>query len=438
MRRGARTLALLTLIVVTIGWGPWAAAADPPNPSNGQIAAAQQDSQALAAQLGALQAQAVTLQARIDALQAAANAAIAKYDQTTRDVTTALAAADEAATELATARTRVAAARMTSQQVALETYQNVTPNRTAALLFASDPGEVDFTLAATAYLSARANRQLSELDLANVAIANADARRRTAVSQAETLQQRADVEQQDALDSLTQSHSTQQQLSVTLASVNDAAAHASATLSGLQDQRAAYNAYQAKLAQQAAERAAAARAAAAQAAAQAQAQAVARAATQPTPSGDTNPGGTGATAPAPVDSPSGGTWQLPLARGSFRISTCYCMRWGTFHGGLDMAAPYGTPVYAVGPGTVIRSGSASGFGNWVVVDHHDGTVSIYGHMKVLVAREGQTVSAGTLIAYVGSEGFSTGPHLHFEIRVGGPSGPSTDPTIWLARRGVSM
>lgn len=436
MRAKARVAAACVATLIVISAGPPAIADPPPNPSDTQIATAQQTSQALAAQLGSLQAQAATLQGQIDALQASADAAIARYDQTTRDVGTALAAAGQAATDLTAARARAVTARRTVQQLAVRSYQNSTLNPTAALLLTSDPSQTDFVLAATTYLSARDNRQLSALNIANVGAANADARQRVALAQAQVLQQRADTEQRTALDSLRQSQTAQQQLTVTLSSVNEQAAHASAVLSGLQDQRAAYNAYLARLAEQAAARAAQARAAAAQAAAQA---AAAQAAAHPPPSGSSDPAGNGANAPPPVTPPTGsGSWMLPLRRGSFTISTCYCMRWGSFHGGLDMAAPYGTPIYAVGPGTVIRSGSASGFGNWVVIDHHDGTVSVYGHMRVLVAREGQNVGPGTLIAYVGSEGQSTGPHLHFEIRVGGPTGPSTDPVIWLARRGVSL
>lgn len=112
------------------------------------------------------------------------------------------------------------------------------------------------------------------------------------------------------------------------------------------------------------------------------------------------------------------------------------MRWGSFHPGIDLAAPLGTPIYSVGNGTVLAAGPAQGFGNWVVIDHHDGTVSIYGHMRYLNVRPGQQVGPGSLIAWVGTEGFSTGPHLHFEVRVGGMNGPSTDPTVWLAQRGV--
>jgi murein DD-endopeptidase MepM/ murein hydrolase activator NlpD len=129
---------------------------------------------------------------------------------------------------------------------------------------------------------------------------------------------------------------------------------------------------------------------------------------------------------------------LPLPAGSYFMSTCFCMRWGQFHTGDDLAAPDGTPIYAIGGGTVIAAGPAQGFGNWVVIDHGNGFFSIYGHMRILAVSPGQSVRPGQTIAYVGSEGFSTGPHLHLEIRLGGMSGAPVDPQVFLARRGVNI
>ncbi len=90
-----------------------------------------------------------------------------------------------------------------------------------------------------------------------------------------------------------------------------------------------------------------------------------------------------------------------------------------FHGGIDIGAGYGTPIIAVASGTVIASGPASGYGNWIKIDHGNGVVTLYGHMKTLLVKSGQSVTAGTTIALVGSEGNSTGPHLHFETIVNG-------------------
>jgi murein DD-endopeptidase MepM/ murein hydrolase activator NlpD len=121
-----------------------------------------------------------------------------------------------------------------------------------------------------------------------------------------------------------------------------------------------------------------------------------------------------------------------------RLTTCYCMRWGQMHYGLDLAAPLGTPIYAATDGVVIRAGSASGFGNAVYIQDADGNVHIYGHMRYYDVAAGDIVHAGDLIAKVGNEGYSTGPHLHYEIHRGGVSGRPIDPQEWLAERGVGV
>ena len=121
-----------------------------------------------------------------------------------------------------------------------------------------------------------------------------------------------------------------------------------------------------------------------------------------------------------------------------RLSTCFCQRWGSMHWGIDLAAPLGTPIYAAADGVVLRAGPASGYGNAVYVQDADGNVEIYGHMKYYDVHAGDVVSAGDQIAKVGNQGQSTGPHLHFEIHVGGMNGKPTDPEVWLAERGLSV
>jgi murein DD-endopeptidase MepM/ murein hydrolase activator NlpD len=121
-----------------------------------------------------------------------------------------------------------------------------------------------------------------------------------------------------------------------------------------------------------------------------------------------------------------------------RLTTCFCQRWGTMHWGIDLAAPLGTPIYAAADGVVLRAGPASGYGNAVYIQDADGNVEIYGHMKYYNVAAGDVVSAGDQIAKVGNQGQSTGPHLHFEIHVGGMSGKPTDPQDWLAERGLSV
>ncbi|QPK79784.1 M23 family metallopeptidase [Corynebacterium lizhenjunii] len=111
-------------------------------------------------------------------------------------------------------------------------------------------------------------------------------------------------------------------------------------------------------------------------------------------------------------------------------------RWGSFHSGIDIANANGTPILAVMDGTVIDSGPASGYGNWIRIQHEDGSISVYGHMESLDVTVGQHVVAGQKIAGMGNLGFSTGTHLHFEIHPDGTN--AVDPAAWLASRGISV
>lgn len=112
----------------------------------------------------------------------------------------------------------------------------------------------------------------------------------------------------------------------------------------------------------------------------------------------------------------------------------YGPRWGTLHAGIDIANVIGTPILAVMDGTVIDSGPASGYGNWIRIQHDDGSISIYGHMETLAVSVGERVYAGQNIAGMGNLGFSTGPHLHFEIHPTGNG--AVDPVPWFAERGI--
>lgn len=112
------------------------------------------------------------------------------------------------------------------------------------------------------------------------------------------------------------------------------------------------------------------------------------------------------------------------------------MRWGSFHAGVDIANAPGTPIHAAMDGTVIDSGPASGYGQWIRLLHEDGTVTVYGHMNTLDVSVGDRVTAGQKIAGMGNQGFSTGDHLHFEVHPGG--GPAVDPQPWLAEHGISL
>ncbi|PZO40812.1 MAG: hypothetical protein DCF19_10905 [Pseudanabaena frigida] len=113
------------------------------------------------------------------------------------------------------------------------------------------------------------------------------------------------------------------------------------------------------------------------------------------------------------------------------LTSGFGWRWGRVHQGIDIAAPIGTPVLAAATGVVDYAGwSDGGYGNMIDIRHPDGTITRYGHLNEIFVKEGQSVGQGQSIAAMGSTGFSTGPHLHFEIRPNG--GSAIDPMAFLA------
>ncbi len=98
------------------------------------------------------------------------------------------------------------------------------------------------------------------------------------------------------------------------------------------------------------------------------------------------------------------------------LTSGYGMRWGRMHRGIDIAAPTGTPIMAAAPGVVVTAGwNDGGYGNLVEIKHPDGSLTLYAHNNRILVQEGQQVAQGEQISEMGSTGFSTGPHLHFEI-----------------------
>jgi murein DD-endopeptidase MepM/ murein hydrolase activator NlpD len=130
----------------------------------------------------------------------------------------------------------------------------------------------------------------------------------------------------------------------------------------------------------------------------------------------------GSSEPAPAPS-SGFIWPV-----SGPITSPFGMRWGTLHPGIDIGVPSGTPVHAAASGTVIWCGWMSGYGNLVMIDHHNGLVTLYGHNTSVAVSCNQEVSQGQVVSYSGCTGFCTGPHVHFEVRL---HGSPVDPLGYL-------
>lgn len=131
--------------------------------------------------------------------------------------------------------------------------------------------------------------------------------------------------------------------------------------------------------------------------------------------------------------PNKGTTEVPLAPNqtlvsplkadTYTISSVYGYRmhpvlgYARLHDGIDMAASLGTPIYSAGNGKVLFAGSSQGYGNWIVIQHDNGLITIYGHMDngTLMVTPNQRVEQGQQIAVVGNSGLSSGPHLHFSV-----------------------
>lgn len=115
------------------------------------------------------------------------------------------------------------------------------------------------------------------------------------------------------------------------------------------------------------------------------------------------------------------------------ISSYFGQRWGRMHQGLDFANEDGEENLAAGAGTVTYSGWMSGYGNFVVIDHGGGIETAYGHAEELLVDVGDDVEPGDPVSLTGDSGHSTGPHLHFEVRI---HGEQVDPLPWLEEHGV--
>ncbi|MGB2925282.1 MAG: peptidoglycan DD-metalloendopeptidase family protein [Limnothrix sp.] len=115
------------------------------------------------------------------------------------------------------------------------------------------------------------------------------------------------------------------------------------------------------------------------------------------------------------------------------LTSGYGRRWGRMHKGIDIAAPVGTPIFAAAGGEVVSAGwNSGGYGNLVKIKHQDESVTLYAHNSRILVRNGQQVKQGQQIAAMGSTGFSTGPHLHFELHKQGQG--AKNPVAFLPKK----
>ncbi|GGV18599.1 peptidase [Streptomyces griseoflavus] len=133
------------------------------------------------------------------------------------------------------------------------------------------------------------------------------------------------------------------------------------------------------------------------------------------------------------------SWVAPVE--TYELSASYGSggaRWANRHTGQDFAVPIGTPVRAVGTGTVVKVSCGGPFGVEIVVQHAGGYYTQYAHLAAVAVDQGDRVTPGQWIGQSGTSGNSTGPHLHFEVRVTPEMGSAVNPVSWLTRHGVSL
>lgn len=120
-------------------------------------------------------------------------------------------------------------------------------------------------------------------------------------------------------------------------------------------------------------------------------------------------------------------FSIPV-KSNFRYTSGFGPRWGRLHAGTDFAAPIGTPIYATADGVVTEAGWSSGYGRLIKIRHDFGIETRYAHLNAMDVRVGQRVSRGDRIGAMGNSGRSTGPHLHYEVRV---NGNPVNPMIYI-------
>jgi murein DD-endopeptidase MepM/ murein hydrolase activator NlpD len=405
--------ALLAGAVLAAGATP--AAADPANPSDGELADAATQQQAAAAEVGRIAALVADAESRLQQVQVQAEAAGTAYLAAEEERQLAEEAAARAAAELHAALDAVAASQLRIADFSRDSFMNGgTLTRELALLDAGGPGELVQKAALLQYVADHQVDVLGQLEAARARQADADAAARVTRDEKAAAEGRAQEAKAASDAQVAAQQAAYQQVSTHKADLDRQLQNAQVHLLELQGARNAYEQWQAQ------KRAAEAEAAAAQ---QRAADAAADAASEAR-----SGGGSAVESSAGYVRPASGI-----------TSSCFGGRWGVTHFGVDIAAPIGTPIYAATSGTVQRAGPATGFGLAVYIRGDDGAVTVYGHVNDYYVTAGERVGAGEQIAEVGNRGQSTGPHLHFEVH---PSGTmysgQIDPVPWMRARGVSI
>jgi murein DD-endopeptidase MepM/ murein hydrolase activator NlpD len=424
--RTALVSALVGAVLVGTATPAVALPPPPPNPTDSELGSAREQQDAAAAEVGRILGLAAAAEAELEKVGVLAEAAGTAYFAAEEALQIAQAAAEETAAELDAAAVAVAASEARIALFSRDSYMNGgSLNAGAALLDAEGPGELIQRAAMLDYVADNQLDVLTELEVAKVAQANADSAARAARDEMAAAEETAQVAKEQADAQLAAQQGAYEQVAAQKATLDQELQAAQIKLLELQGAR---DAHQAWVAQKQAEEAAAA-AAAARAIAEAEAAAAAaRKNTGGGGGGGNGGGGGGGVSSSGYVKPTSG-----------RVSSCFGMRWGALHGGVDIAASIGTPIYAVTSGVVKRAGSATGFGQAVWILGDDGAVTVYGHVNRYFVSAGDRVSAGERIAEVGNKGQSTGPHLHFEVhRSGALYSGHSNPVPWLNARGVYL
>ena len=398
----------------------------PPNPTDGEIGAARSQQDAAAAEVGRIAGLVTAAEAELERLSIQSEAAGTAYEVANEALQAAQAEADRAAVLLQQAAAAVAAAQVRIAHFSRDSYMSgSTLSGAAALLDAQGPSQLIERAAMLEYVAADKVDVLAAMETARIAQAAAESVARAARDESAAAEEAAEAAKSEADAQVAVQQGAKAEIEAQKDVYEQQFEAANIELLRLQGARNAHQAWeQQKAAEEAEQRAAAQRAAAEAAAAAAAAR--------------RSSGGSGG---GPFRGSSGGG----VSSGSYvqptsgRVSSCYGRRWGTFHGGVDIAAPIGTPVYSAHSGVVQRAGTATGFGYAVYIRGDDGYVTVYGHVNRYFVRAGERVRAGEEIAEVGNRGQSTGPHLHFETHPGGVMyGGQVDPGDWLAARGIRL